>query len=347
MRQAEKTLAELAAVVNAILRGDQNCVITSIGPLQSAKAGQITFLDNPKYRQYLSNTQASAVILSEMNADFCSVNALIVKNPYLAYAKIAAIFAEYPKPIISGTHQTAIIGQDCQIDPTVNIGAHVVIGNHVIIGRNTQIDSGCVIGDDCQIGSDCHLWANVTLYYRAKLGNRVVVHSGTVIGSDGFGFAHHQGGWYKVPQLGSVVICDDVDIGANTVIDRGALEDTLIEKGVILDNLIQIAHNVHIGEYTAVAGCTGIAGSAEIGKHCMIGGGSSINGHIKITDDVMLTGTTTVNNSIKEPGIYSSGIPAMKNEQWRKNAIRFRQLDQMAKKLNSLEKMTANQLKKE
>lgn len=331
-----KTLAELATKVGGILKGDADCIIESIGALQSAEPGQISFLNSAKYRRYLSETQASAVILRKSDLDFCRTNALIVKDPYYAYAKIAEIFVEYPK-VVPGIHTTAVIGKNCHIDKTASIGPHVVIEDEVTIGANTQIDPGCVIGERCRIGNDCHLWANVTLYYNVQLGNRVVIHSGTIVGSDGFGWAPHQGEWYKVPQLGSVIIGDDVDIGANTAIDRGALDDTIIGKGVILDNLIQIAHNVQIGDYTAIAGCTAIAGSTKIGKHCMIGGGSAINGHIEIADYVILTGTTAINQSIKESGMYSSGTPSMKTEEWRRIVVRFRQLDKMAKRIQALE----------
>jgi UDP-3-O-[3-hydroxymyristoyl] glucosamine N-acyltransferase len=333
----QKTLGELAKKIGAELKGDPDCKINGIDTLQSATEGQISFLDNPKYQQYLITTKASAVILTEKASQHYSGNAVVVKDPYYVYAQIASEFAAIPKQK-SGIHSSAVIGKDCIIDSTASIAANVVIADRVNVGANTQVGAGSVIGEGCQIGADCHLWANVTLYYGVKLGDRVIIHSGVVLGSDGFGFAKHEGIWHKIPQLGSVVIERDVEIGANTTIDRGALNDTVIEEGVKLDNQIQLGHNVRIGAHSIVAGCTGIAGSAIIGKNCMIGGASSIAGHLEIADNVMLTAGTGVSGSIKETGVYSSAFSNMKYRAWQKNVVRFRNLDGIAKRLKVLEK---------
>lgn len=331
----KKTLKELAKKVNAELNGDGDCIITGIGPLEDASEGQLCVLNNPGYAKYLSKTKASAVIVNEAGAKLCSTNALIVKNPYLAYAKIAEEFMP-PKTIVKGIHKTAVIGKDCQIDSSVSIGANVVIEDSVKIGENTCIEAGCVIGKGAIVGKNCYLHANATLYHDVRLGNRVTIHSNTVIGSDGFGFANDKGEWHAVPQLGTVVIEDDVSIGANTSIDRGSVRDTVIEKNAILDNQIQIAHNVRIGAHTAIAACVGIAGSTKIGKYCMIGGQAGFSGHLEIANHVVITGKAMITRSIKKAGIYSSGTGFMENKLWQRNAARFKQLDKMIKKLNPI-----------
>jgi len=332
-----KTLGEIAALIQADLIGDPQTPITGISTLQAATAGQLSFLDNPKYQRYLPETKASAVILTSEAAADCPCAALVVKDPYFAYAKVATAFSEVAS-VPTGIHPSAVIGKDCHIDSSASIAPQVVIEDRVTIGPRTQIGPGCVIGEGAQIGEACRLWANVTIYHSTRIGNRVVIHSGVVIGSDGFGMAKHEGAWHKIPQLGRVILEDDVEIGANTTIDRGALDNTIIGTGAKLDNQIQIGHNVVIGAHTVMAGCTGVAGSTKIGKHCMIGGGSCINGHIEITDNVMMTGMAAITNSIKEPGVYSSGTGFMSNREWRKNAARFRQLDKITRRLTELEK---------
>jgi UDP-3-O-[3-hydroxymyristoyl] glucosamine N-acyltransferase len=334
---ATKTLIEIAELINAELQGNPDCKIIGAATLQDAREGQLGFLDNPKYRRFLATTEASAVILTESDIEYFSGNALIVDNPHYAFAQAASLFAHEPK-VATGIHPAAIIGENCQIDPTAAIAANVVIGNDVTIGANSQIGAGCIIEENCKIGNNCRLWPNVTLYYGVELHNYVSIHSGAVIGADGFGWAQHEGKWHKVPQLGKVIIEDKVDIGVNTTIDRGTLNDTVIETGVKLDNQIQIAHNVRVGAHTIIAGCTGIAGSTKIGKYCMIGGAVIITGHIEITDYVIITGGTAIGSSIKEPGMYSSGVPPMKNQEWRRNAARFRHLDKLAKRVKTIEK---------
>jgi UDP-3-O-[3-hydroxymyristoyl] glucosamine N-acyltransferase len=339
MKSAHKTyvLSELVNGLDLTLQGDPNTTISGVATIQRAAPGQITFLTNPLYRKYLETTQASAVILTEADAEFCRTNKIVSRNPYYTYAQIAAYFDARPKQE-SGIHPTAMIGEDSVIDATASVGAHVVIGRGVQIGPRVKIGPNCVIGDDTQIGEDSQLDSNVTIYFGVVVGKRVRIASGVVIGADGFGFANQQRVWYKVAQLGSVVIGDDVDIGANTTIDRGAIENTVIEKGVKLDNLIQIGHNVQIGENTIIAGCTGIAGSTTIGKNCMIGGASCFAGHIDVTDNVMLSGLSTVTKSITAPGHYSSGIVgAIPNHEFLKNNARFNRLENLMDRVKTLE----------
>ncbi|OGT30149.1 MAG: UDP-3-O-(3-hydroxymyristoyl)glucosamine N-acyltransferase [Gammaproteobacteria bacterium RIFCSPHIGHO2_12_FULL_35_23] len=331
----KKKLIELAKLIDAKVIGDQECEITGIATLSEAKSGDISFFHNPKYKHQLQTTQASAVILSAKIAEICPTNALVVENPYYAYAKLANEFAY--KPVVQpGIHPTAIIGKNCQIAKSVSIAPYVVISDEVIIDENTSIGAGSVIGEGCKIGKDCQLAARVTLYHHVEIGDRVLIFSGAVLGSDGFGHANYEDKWYKVSQLGRVIIEDDVEIGANTTIDRGALDDTRVGRGVKLDNQIQIGHNVQIGAHTIMAGCSGIAGSTKIGSYCMIGGGSCINGHIEIVDRVMITGMGAVISSIKQPGIYSSGTGLLDNHEWKKSVIRFRQLDKMMRQLKKL-----------
>lgn len=332
------TLSELTQGLDVKLKGDPQCIITGIGPIQQAQSGQITFLTNPLYKKYLETTAASAVILKEEEAVDCPVNAIISPNPYYTYAQIATLFSEQAQTPTPGIHTSAVIGEGSDIHASVTISPYCVIGKDVKIAENVYIGPGCFVGDGTVIGADSRLDAHVTLYHKVKIGKRVRIASGVVIGADGFGFANNKGAWYKVPQLGSVTIGDDVDIGANTTIDRGAVEDTIIENGVKMDNLMQIGHNVRIGANTIMAGCTGVAGSTVIGKNCMIGGGSCINGHITITDGVMLTGMSAVTKSILQPGLYSSGVVGVvPNEEFRKNNARFNRLGNLMDRVKSLE----------
>lgn len=333
----EYTLSELLSGLDITIKGDSQAKIYGVGTIQDATPGCITFLMNPLYKKYLETTQASAVILLPVDAEHCPSNAVITRNPYYVYAKVAAFFDQ--RPVANpGIHSTAVIGSDCEIHPSVSIGSLCVIGDGVKLGKNVSIGPGCVIGDYSELGEATRLDANVTLYHQVRLGKRVLVASGTVIGSDGFGIAKENGQWHKVPQLGEVIIEDDVEIGSNCSIDRGAIENTIIEKGVKLDNLIQIGHNVHIGENTAIAGCVGIAGSASIGKNCLLGGGAGVAGHVTIADNVMITGFTATTKSIREPGIYSSGVGGLvTNQEWRKNSARIQRLDKLMQRVKELE----------
>lgn len=340
MKQSQRSysLSEIAKIINGKLKG-QECEINGIASLEKAQSGQISFLSNSQFRSFLATTQASAVILTAQNANLCpkTASAIIVEDPYLGYAKAASLFIPETNKK-SGIHPSAILGNNCKIDSSVSIGPYCVIGDNVEIQANTVLGAHCVIGSDCKIGKNTTFIANITLYSDVTIGDSVLIHAGVVIGSDGFGLANDKGKWQKIPQLGGVVIANEVEIGANTTIDRGALDDTIIEEGVKLDNQIQIAHNVQIGAHTAIAGCTGIAGSAKIGKHCMIGGSVSIVGHSEIVDKVILIGTASVERSITEPGIYGSGTGLLPFRELKKQGARYRQLDDIARRLQKLEK---------
>lgn len=336
-RKKQYTLAELIEGLDITIQGDPNCIIKGVCTIQDAKPDHITFLTNPLYKKYLATTQAAAVILGAEEAEICPVNALITRNPYYSYAKIASLFCprSIPEP---GIHATAVIGKDCQIDSTATIGAQCVIEDGVKIAAGVVLGAGCFIGEYSELDENTHLDAHVTLYDRIKVGKHVRISSGVVIGSDGFGIAKEKGVWHKVPQLGRVIIEDDVEIGANCAIDRGAIDDTVIAKGVKLDNLIQVGHNVRIGENTAIAGCVAIAGSAMIGKDCIIGGTTGINGHITITDNAIITGGSTVTNSVQEPGMYSSAVFNLEsNREWRKKVARFNRLETLIQRVKALE----------
>ena len=331
------TLAQLTQGLDVRIKGDPECLIRGVCTIQDASAGCVTFLVNPLYKKHLAMTQAAAVILCESDAESCPVNAIISRDPYYTYSQLAAFFDDRPKPH-SGVHPSASVSEGCEIDPTVSIGANAVIEKGVKIGAFVTIGSGCVVGEYSEIGEKSRLDANVTLYHKVKIGKHVTIASGTVIGSDGFGIAKHKGAWHKVPQLGSVIIEDDVEIGANCAIDRGAIGDTVIEKGVRLDNLIQLGHNVKIGQHTAIAGCVGVAGSSTIGSNCLVGGQAGFAGHITIADNVVITGGTEVTKSIREPGIYSSGVGGVvTNLEWRKNSARFLRLEQLYQRVKTLE----------
>lgn len=331
------TLSELTDGLNVSIQGDPHCLITGVAPIHQSLPGHITFLMNSAYRKYLPVTQASAVILSEEDKCECKVNAVISHNPYYTYARIAGYFAEAPG-VTYGIHESTFVEKDANIHPQASIGAHCVIGKNVAIEAGVVIKPGCVIGDHVTIGQDSQIDANVSIYHHVRIGKRCRIASGAVIGSDGFGFANQKGVWHKVPQLGMVEIGNDVDIGANTTIDRGAVDNTVIGDGVKLDNLIQVGHNVHIGEHTIIAGCVAIAGSTVIGKNCMIGGATCFAGHITICDNTMITGMTSVTKSIRESGIYSSGIVgAVPNHEFRKNNARFYRLENLMQRVKKLE----------
>lgn len=341
---AERSLQDLADLIGAELRGDGDCVVNKLEPLDSATEGAITFLTSSKYQSELAATKASAVILKKEDSEQCPVNCLVIDNPYLGYAKIAQ--ALYPDNVLFGIAASAVIAESVLIDNICYVGANSVVGENSVLGEGVVVGAGCVIGDNVKIGKGSKIHANVTIYDNAIIGEHALILSGAVIGSDGFGLAPDAGGkWLRIPQLGRVILGNHVEVGANTTIDRGALEDTVIADGVKLDNQIQIAHNIKIGENTAIAACTGIAGSTTIGKNCTVAGAVGINGHLEIADNVHITGKSMVTKSIKEAGVYSSGIPLQTNRDWHKSAIRFRQLDEMAKRLKKLEKMTQDQTK--
>ncbi|WP_323635022.1 UDP-3-O-(3-hydroxymyristoyl)glucosamine N-acyltransferase [Pectobacterium polaris] len=334
-------LDALAQQLDAQLHGDGDIVITGVASMHSAKTGQITFLSDSRYREQLAGTQASAVVLTEADLPYCQVAALVVKNPYLTYARMAQLLDTTPQPA-TDIAPSAVIAPDATLGQNVSVGANAVIESGAQLGDGVVIGPGCFIGKDARIGAGTRLWANVTIYHRVELGEQCLIQSGTVIGSDGFGYANDRGNWVKIPQLGTVRIGDRVEIGASTTIDRGALDDTVIGNGVIIDNQCQIAHNVVIGDNTAVAGGVIMAGSLKIGRYCMIGGASVINGHMEICDKVTVTGMGMVMRPITEPGVYSSGIPLQPNKVWRKTAALVMNIDEISKRLKAVERKVDN-----
>ena len=326
------SLGEIAVRFGCELRGDPALRVLRVAGLQDATSDAVTFLANAKLQRFLGTTGAGAVILDTKFADRCRVPVLIAKNPHATFARVATLL--HPARVgAAGVHATAVVHPSARIDASVSIGAHCVIGAQVVIDARVSLGPGCVVLDGVSIGEDSRLVARVTVCERARIGARCIVHPGAVIGSDGFGLAPDAGAWVKVPQVGSVFIGDDVEIGSNTTIDRGAIGDTVVETGVKLDNLIQIGHNVRIGAHTAIAAQTGIAGSTTIGNHCIIAGKVGITGHIDICDGVIITGKSTVTGSINQPGTYSSSIDVDVVAKFRRNVARFRHLDDMAKQL--------------
>lgn len=315
------SVKEIANIIGAELKNaEPNLKVNALQTLTEAEQGSISFLSNPIYIKHLSTTKATVVIVSPEHESMCNTGILLTKNPRLALGKVLNICSEQ-KSVSTVIHPSAVVASSAKL------------------GKNVRIGAGCVIASDCELDDNVTLHANVTLYQNVKIGKNTTVHSGTVIGSDGFGFALDENGkWFKMQHLGSVVIGENVEIGSNTCIDRGMIDNTIISDNVIIDNLVQIAHNVVIGEGTAIAGCTGIAGSTSIGKQCLLGGACNIAGHITIADQVHITGTSSVNSSIKTAGVYSSGLPARENKEWRRNVARFMHLDSMAKKLKELER---------
>lgn len=330
------SLGELAQRLGAELHGDPTVAVERIAGLENATSGAVSFLANRRYHKNLAGTKASAVILAPRDLSACPVAALVSENPYLGYARAAALLNPAAE-IRGGVHPTAWISPQAHVDASAWIGAQGVVGDGAHIGPKVFVGPGCVVGEGVTIGPGSKLVASVTVCHGVKIGRRALIHPGAVIGGDGFGIANDNGVWVKIPQLGSVNIGDDVEIGANTSIDRGALEDTIIEDGVKIDNQVQVGHNVRIGAHTAIAGCVGIAGSARIGSRCTIGGAANIGGHLEIVDDVHITGASTLPNSLKEPGVYSSTMPVQENRAWRRNVARIRQLDDLARRLKTLE----------
>ncbi len=331
------TLAELAVRFGCVLQGDPAVRVLRVATLQNAGPDTLAFLANAKYSRHLATTRAGAVVLDPRLADSCPVPALLSSNPYATYARIAAEL--HPPPAIAaGRHPQSVVDPAAQVDPTASIGPNAVVEADVRIGPRAVIGPGCVVMRGASVGADTRLAANVSLCAAVTVGQRCLLHPGVVVGADGFGLAPEAGKWVKVPQTGSVRIGDDVEIGANTTIDRGAIEDTVLEEGVKLDNQIQVGHNVRIGAHTAIAGCTGISGSTIIGKRCLIAGQVGIAGHLSICDDVVVTGKSLVSASIDKPGMYSGGLTADDAATFRRNAARFRQLDALARRLQRLER---------
>ena len=329
------TLGAIAELIGAKLEGDPHYSVSGLATLAAALPHQVSFLANMKYASQLDSSQAGAVILHADQAKLFSGHCLLLDNPYLGYAKLSQAFA--PMPYFSAIDKTAQVHPTAVLGSDVNLAAGTVIGPHVTLGHHVSIGPNSVVGAYSRVGDYTNIAANVTLYHDIEIGDYCTIHSGAVIGADGFGFAKDGLDWVKIAQLGGVTMGDHVEVGAGTSIDRGALDNTIIGYGVKLDNQVQIAHNVELGDYTAIAGCTAIAGSTKLGKHCTIAGACGITGHLTLVDGVHVTAMSLVTHSISEPGAYSSGTGLDKNQKWRRNATRFKQLDQMAKRLKQLE----------
>jgi len=331
------TLQEIATALDAELHGDGSVEINAISAMHNTQPGSITFLNDSKFSDKLESITASAVIVREADLAACKTNALVMKNPYVGFALVAQLLDTTPVAA-SDIAPSAVIAADVVMGKNVAIGANAVIETGVTLADNVIIGAGCFVGKNTNIGTGTQLWANVTIYHNVIIGAECLVHSSTVIGADGFGFANDGDKWIKIPQIGRVIIGDRVDIGACSTIDRGAIEDTIIADGVIIDNQCQIGHNVQIGKNTALSGGTLLAGSLKLGANCLIGGGSVINGHMEITDNVAITGMSMVMRPIEKAGVYSSGIPAQGNRDWRKQTARIMKIDEMHKRLTKLEK---------
>jgi UDP-3-O-[3-hydroxymyristoyl] glucosamine N-acyltransferase len=336
-------LGELVERFGGHLAGDPDIEVTGIAPLHDAGASHISFLSNSKLRALAAQSSAAALILSPLDDPAVAATytgaRIITSNPYAYFARAAQYFvaleAIVPEP---GVHPSAVVAPGAEIHASAHIGPHVTVEAGAVVKAGAVIDSGCFIGRKAEIGEDTHFFANVTFHAGCKIGKRGIIQSGAVIGADGFGFANEGGVYIKIPQTGSVVIGDDVEIGSNTSVDRGALADTVLEDGVKLDNQIQIGHNCHIGAHTAMAGCVGVAGSAKIGKHCTFGGAAMVLGHLEIADNVHISSGTMVSRSVLEAGQYTGFYPLAKNAEWEKSAAIVRNLASMREKIRTLEK---------
>lgn len=329
-------LRELADRLGAELHGNGELSVRRVDTLRRAGDGSLCFFVDRKYGTELRETKAAAVIVAERDLELCPVAALVSSNPYLTYAFAARLLHPHPE-VAGGCHPSAVVADGARVDPSAWIGAMAVVEEGAQIGPRVFVGPGSVVGTGCRIGEDSRLVARVTLCEGTQIGKRALIQPGAVIGREGFGFAKDEEHWVRIPQIGRVRLGDDVEIGANTTVDRGAIEDTLIADGAKLDNLIQIGHNCSIGENTAMAACSGISGSTKIGRNCTIGGAVGMAGHLEIGDNVNFTGMAMVTRSFTEPGLYSSGIPAMPSAEWRRNAVRFRRLDELARRLKRLE----------
>ena len=340
-RATQASIADLAALLDVELPSGSERVITGAASLSAAGESDVAYYDGDRRAAAIaSSTRAGLVLTTEAARSFLPEDtvALLVRDPRPAFARVLERL--FPEPETTpGVHETAVVDPNAQIDPSARIGPHVTVEAHSRVGAEADIGPGCRIGEDVSIGEGTRLVGRVTVMDDSVIGARCVIQPGVVIGSDGFGLVPGGGGaWRRMPQIGRVVIGDDVDIGANTTIDRGALDDTVIEHGVKLDNLIQIAHNVRVGAHSAIAGCAGLAGSSVVGRHCTLGGGVGLAGHLTLADNVHVTGMSMVTRSIHRPGVYSAGTPLDTNERWHRNAARFKQLDRLARRVRQLEK---------
>jgi UDP-3-O-[3-hydroxymyristoyl] glucosamine N-acyltransferase len=331
------TLSEIVARLGGELRG-ADVRIERLAPLESASTGELSFVASKKFRRQLAQSRASALIVAPQLEEACApgLPLIVVRDPYLYFAQVATLLQAVPAPR-PGIDPRAAIGADSLIGASSEVRESVSIGERVRVGERCRLYPGVVIGDDCQIGDDVTLYPNVTVYQGCRVGNRVTIHAGAVVGSDGFGLAWAGDHWYKIPQTGRALIGDDVEIGANTTIDRGAMADTVIANGAKIDNLVQIAHNVQVGEHTAIAGCVGIAGSTHIGAYCTIGGAAMLVGHIEIADKTHIGGGTLVSKSIRKPDNYASSFPLSTMKDWLANAVHLRHLDDLVNRVKQLE----------
>jgi UDP-3-O-[3-hydroxymyristoyl] glucosamine N-acyltransferase len=342
--ELQVTLGDIVAALGGELRGSSLTPICRIAPLDGADAQSIAFLAQPRLRSQLASTAAACVIVAPSLADEAQARGAVIvtPDPYRYFARLTQWWAARTRPVMPvGVHATAVVDEGAAIGRGVSIGPGVVIESGAVIGDSVRIGAHCVIERGAMIGPGTRLAPRVTVGFDCRIGARGIVHSGVVIGADGFGFAPHADGLEKIEQLGAVRIGDDVELGANTCVDRGALGDTVIEDGVKIDNLVQIGHNVHIGAHTAIAGCAGIAGSARIGRRCMIAGAACILGHLELADGVHVSVASVVTRSILKPGLYSGSFPIDENSSWEKNAATLRQLHALRERLRALERLQA------
>ena len=330
-------LAELAEKLGLEYSGDSACLVGGVATLVAAGPTDLSFLSDRKYVSQLAGTRAAVVILPPDLVEQCPAACLISKTPYLSYARASGLFANDLR-CTPGTHASAVVSPDAEVHPTAAIGPYVVIEAGAVVGPDVVVAAGVFIGQNSSLGGGSHIYPNVVVYHDVHIGDHCVIHSQTVLGADGFGFAQGPDGWEKIYQLGGVRIGNRVEIGASTTVDRGTLDHTVIEDGVIIDNLVQIAHNCHIGKNTAIAACVGMAGSSIIGDNCTLSGGVGVVGHLEICDNVHVTAMSMVTKSISEPGSYSSGTPMSTTSDWKRNAVRFSQLESIQKRLVALEK---------
>jgi UDP-3-O-[3-hydroxymyristoyl] glucosamine N-acyltransferase len=331
-----RSLGELATITRAELRGNPDRIIERVETLQEATAGAISFLANPRYRGFLRNTSASAVIVAPEHVDDCPVDCLVSENPYLAHARATAALYPYPD-LLPGVHQTATVEPTAQVSRSAQIGANAYIGSGAVVHDDVFVGPGCMVLQGAEIGAGSRLIAAVTLGSETRLGQRCLIHPGAVIGGDGFGLANDEGAWVKVPQIGRAVLGDDVEVGSCSSIDRGAIGDTRIADGVKIDSQVHIAHNVEVGMHTAMAGCSAVAGSTRIGAYCTLAGGAGVTGHVELVDHVHVSGMTAITRSMKKPGVYTGTVPAMEHSAWLKNFARLRHLDDMVRKVRDME----------
>ena len=334
---ASLSLADIVTRLGGHISGNPDTRVSQVGSLENATTEQIAFFSNPKYRSKLERTRAGAVVVGPSAEALTSLPRIVAENPYAYFARLSRLFNPELKPV-AGIHTLAFVHEDARVAQSAAIGPGTVIGAGADIGERTSVGAGCHIGENVSIQSDCKLYPSVVIYAGCRIGARSILHSGVVIGADGFGIAHDQGRWEKIPQIGRVIVGEDVEIGANTTIDRGAIDDTVIEDDVKLDNQIQIGHNCHIGAHTAMAGCVAVAGSARIGRHCTVGAGAIILGHLSLADRVNVSAATVISRSIHKSGTYTGMFPFDDNASWAKNAAMVRHLAELAGRIKALEK---------